>query len=180
MHSFVTTRMGTWVWRVPCRKFKSCANRILGLDELHTFVRVGTTGFLFQFFFFRFGSGCSFPIFFGSLWIFGLKTENMLGHIRARCSWLEGGTHQMFPICLQLAAGKTWQSLIYTVYTYELIFIYTIKTMGVNKTTIAYLRVLTIETGSTIILMVVEAQGIHILFTYNYHHYYVVVTYIYI
>ena len=85
----------------------------------------------------------------------------------------------MFPICLQLAAGKTWQSLIYTVYTYELMFIYTIKTMGVNKTTIAYLRVLIIETGSTIILMVVEPQGIHILFKYNYHHYYVVVTYIY-
>ena len=30
----------------------------------------------------------------------------------------------MFPICLQLAAGKTWQSLIYTVYTYGLICIY--------------------------------------------------------
>ena len=38
-----------------------------------------------------------------------------------------------------------------------------IKTMGVNITTIAYLRVLIIEMGSTIILMVVEAQGI---FTY--------------
>ena len=35
----------------------------------------------------------------------------------------------------------------------------TIKTMGVNITTIAYLRVLIIEIGSTIILMVVEAQG---------------------
>ena len=32
--------------------------------------------------------------------------------------------------------------------------------MGVNITTIAYLRVLIIEIGSTIILMVVEAQGI--------------------
>ena len=42
--------------------------------------------------------------------------------------------------------------------------------MGVNKTTVAYLRVLIIEIGSTIILMVVEAQGIHILFKYNYHH----------
>ena len=31
--------------------------------------------------------------------------------------------------------------------------------MGVHITTIAYLRVLTIEIGSTIILMVVEAQG---------------------
>ena len=39
----------------------------------------------------------------------------------------------------------------------------TIKTMGVNLTTIAYPRVLIIEMGSTIILMVVEAQGI---FTY--------------
>ena len=38
----------------------------------------------------------------------------------------------------------------------------TIKTMGVNTTTIAYLRVLIIEIGSTIILMVVEAQGIYI------------------
>ena len=36
----------------------------------------------------------------------------------------------------------------------------TIETMGVNITTIAYLRVLIIEIGSTIILMVVEAQGI--------------------
>jgi len=36
----------------------------------------------------------------------------------------------------------------------------TIKTMGVNITTIAYLRVLVIEIGSTIILMVVEAQGL--------------------
>ena len=35
----------------------------------------------------------------------------------------------------------------------------TIKTMGVNITTIAYLRVLIIEIGSTIIFMVVEAQG---------------------
>ena len=33
----------------------------------------------------------------------------------------------------------------------------TIKTMGVNITTIVYLRVLIIEIGSTIILMVVEA-----------------------
>ena len=32
--------------------------------------------------------------------------------------------------------------------------------MGVNITTIAYLRVLVIEIGSTIILMVVEAQGL--------------------
>ena len=35
----------------------------------------------------------------------------------------------------------------------------TIKTMGVNITTIDYLRVLIIEIGSTIILMVVDAQG---------------------
>ena len=35
----------------------------------------------------------------------------------------------------------------------------TIKTMGVNITTIVYLRVLIIEIGSTSILMVVEAQG---------------------
>ena len=35
----------------------------------------------------------------------------------------------------------------------------TIKTMGVNITTIDYLRVLIIEIGSTIILVVVEAQG---------------------
>ena len=34
--------------------------------------------------------------------------------------------------------------------------------MGVNITTIAYLRVLIIEIGSTIILMVVEAQGIQL------------------
>ena len=35
----------------------------------------------------------------------------------------------------------------------------TIKTMGFNITTIVYLRVLIIQIGSTIILMVVEAQG---------------------
>ena len=35
----------------------------------------------------------------------------------------------------------------------------TIKTRGVNITTIVYLRVLIIQTGSTIILMVVEARG---------------------
>ena len=32
--------------------------------------------------------------------------------------------------------------------------------MGVNITTIVYLRVLIIQIGSTIILMVVEAQGL--------------------
>ena len=36
----------------------------------------------------------------------------------------------------------------------------TIKTMGVNITTIVYLRVLIIEIGSTIIFTVVEAQGL--------------------
>ena len=35
----------------------------------------------------------------------------------------------------------------------------TMKTMGVNVTIIAYLRVLIIKIGSTIILMVVETQG---------------------
>ena len=40
----------------------------------------------------------------------------------------------------------------------------TIKTMGVNITTIAYLRVLIIEIGSTIIFMVVEAQGVNRFF----------------
>ena len=40
----------------------------------------------------------------------------------------------------------------------------TIKTIGVNITTMVYLRVLIIEIGSTIILMVVEAQGIIIPF----------------
>ena len=38
----------------------------------------------------------------------------------------------------------------------------TIKTMDVNITTIAYLRVLIIGIGSTIILMVVEAQGVYV------------------
>ena len=37
----------------------------------------------------------------------------------------------------------------------------TIKTMGVNITTIVYLRVFIIEIGSTIILMVVEFSGIN-------------------
>ena len=35
--------------------------------------------------------------------------------------------------------------------------------MGVNITTIAYIRVLIIEMGSTIIFMVVEAQGFVLL-----------------
>ena len=38
--------------------------------------------------------------------------------------------------------------------------------MGVNITTIDYLRVLIIEIGSTIILMVVEAQGMYV-YIYN-------------
>ena len=50
---------------------------------------------------------------------------------------------------------------IYSIYIYPGIPT-TIKTMGVNTTTIAYLLVLIIEIGSTIILMVVEAQGIYI------------------
>jgi len=36
--------------------------------------------------------------------------------------------------------------------------------MGVNITTIAYLRLLSIEIESTIIFMVVEAQGFEYLF----------------
>ena len=49
--------------------------------------------------------------------------------------------------------------------SFKIMFIFsgiptTIKTMGVNITTIESLRVLIIEFGSTIILMVVEAQGI--------------------
>ena len=54
-------------------------------------------------------------------------------------------------------------------YTYIYLYIYiypgiptTIQTMGVNITTIAYLRVLIIEIGQIIILTVVEAQGIYI------------------
>ena len=43
----------------------------------------------------------------------------------------------------------------------------TIKIMGVNITTIAYLRVLIIDIGSTIILMVVEAQGIHMIYFFG-------------
>ena len=56
-------------------------------------------------------------------------------------------------------------SIIIHMYIY--IYVYpeiptTNETMGVDITTIAYLRVLIIEIGSTIILMVVEAQGIYI------------------
>ena len=39
--------------------------------------------------------------------------------------------------------------------------------MGVNITTIVYLRVLIIQIGSTIILMVVEAQGIYSQYWYD-------------
>ena len=42
----------------------------------------------------------------------------------------------------------------------------TIKTMGSNIPTIVYLRVFIIEIGSTIILMVVEAQGHCMLYQY--------------
>ena len=42
----------------------------------------------------------------------------------------------------------------------------TIKTMVVNITTIVYLRVLIIQIGSTIILMVVEAQGKYMQYIY--------------
>ena len=45
----------------------------------------------------------------------------------------------------------------------------TIKTMGVHITTIAYLRVLIIGIGSTILLMVVEAQGIYKIYKYTMH-----------
>ena len=60
---------------------------------------------------------------------------------------------------------KRWCSIAMLVYWR--VYIYpgiptTIKTMGVNITTIIYLRVFIIEIGSTIILMVVEAQGIYI------------------
>ena len=47
----------------------------------------------------------------------------------------------------------------------------TIKTKGVNTTTIVYLRVLIIQIGSTIILMVVEAQGIYIYLFMHMHIY---------
>ncbi len=39
--------------------------------------------------------------------------------------------------------------------------------MGVNITTIVYLRVLIIEIGSTIVLMVVEAQGLDVDILYH-------------
>ena len=45
----------------------------------------------------------------------------------------------------------------------------TIKTMGVHITTIAYLRVLIIGIGSTILLMVVEAHGIYKTYKYTMH-----------
>ena len=48
--------------------------------------------------------------------------------------------------------------------------------MSVNITTIDYLRVLIIEIGSTIILMVVEAQGIHNMHMYIYILFYIVFT----
>ena len=54
---------------------------------------------------------------------------------------------------------ETHVACIY-IYVKTLGFQPTIKTMGVNITTIDYLRVLIIEIGSTIILMVVEAQCI--------------------
>ena len=61
--------------------------------------------------------------------------------------------------------------IVFNNYTYMYIYIYIYiypeiptpnETMGVEKNTIAYLRVLIFEIGSTIILMVVEAQGIYI------------------
>lgn len=140
MYSFVAARTGTWVWRVPCRKFKSCANRILGLDELHTFwhgeeiQRVWELELRDSCFslFFPFWIGLQFSNFWscGNFWRKNWKHvgSHQSEVIGCGWSWLEGGTHQMFPICLQLAAGKTWQSLIYTVYTVYIhmdLYIYT-------------------------------------------------------
>ena len=48
----------------------------------------------------------------------------------------------------------------------------TIKTMGVKITNIAYLSVLIIEIGSTIILVVVEAHGEYTYYVYIYRYYY--------
>ena len=59
----------------------------------------------------------------------------------------------------------------------------TIITMGDNITTIDFLRVLIIEIGSTIILMVVEAQGSHMFYVhriYNIYMFIIVYTYTYL
>ena len=49
----------------------------------------------------------------------------------------------------------------------------TIITMGDNITTIDYLRVLIIEIGSTIILMLVEAQGSHMFYVHRIYNIYI-------
>ena len=74
------------------------------------------------------------------------------------------------------ARGLLYDIYIYTVYNIYTVYIppgipTTTKEMGVNITTIGYLRVLIIQIGSTIILMVVEAQGTYIwwIFFYGFH-----------
>ena len=82
-----------------------------------------------------------------------------------------------------MSTAIKYQYIYIYVYIYDHLRIYiypgiptTIKTMSVNITTIDYLRVLIIEIGSTIILMVVEAQGIHNMHMYIYILFYIVFT----
>ena len=90
-------------------------------------------------------------------------SENCITAARIHHSWFQ---HDLFPsiIC-------NWQIEYHSVIQ-PILFCSpgiptTIKTMGVNITTIVYLRVLIIQIGSTIILMVVEAQGFFIQHFWN-------------
>ena len=68
-------------------------------------------------------------------------------------SW--GCKEQVVRYKLALRAMNRWEWFTYNIPGIPT----TIKAMGVNITTIAYLRVSIIEIGSTIFFMVVEAQG---------------------
>ena len=61
-----------------------------------------------------------------------------------------------FPVLHQLGGGAAHPEVHYPGIPT------TIQTIGVNITTIAYLRVLIVGIGSTIILMVVEGEGLQI------------------
>ena len=86
--------------------------------------------------------------------MFEAKTANLI-HSCERYFILRGVSlmRQKWEMCFQCVSVDASKKLYPGIPT-------TIKTTGVDRTTIAYLKVLIIEIGSTIISMVVEAQGI--------------------
>ena len=82
-------------------------------------------------------------------------------YVMSLTSLIDGSTfHSCFISVMEKSWTKRWNKKAYGFFTHTLKHTpgipTTIKTMGVNITTIVYLRVLIIQIGSTIILMVVE------------------------